>query len=524
MRQVDAKRPIQSGGTVKGQNGKRRPFFEIISASTLAEQQTTYPRENNPSILSDAKVRIAPGESYSLNEVAELSGIPRKRWVKWVIPTERKGPKIKCFKRKGRWFVKGSEILRIMEKLANLPASTKSLQELASVLGRSVGGIKSNNMIWVNEERYFLYIRNSDGKRIRIPLYRDLNNRSLLLSERDYTRIRMDVSIKERAVEWEDAKDYMAEQGIDLVSAQLKETSLAAKLEFTEGKELYLPYFSPDGTVIKTPVFLLVRDCGNGRAYYMHREDLELLVAKIKHDQLTYITYQDALDKIGSDYKIHALTVKGREFSLDGKKYFIKLYRPRKVVLLYMRRGDLEVYLRWKKLFDKRQKDYLPVKKVVCDAFRAEDRRKKYAYFLSHLEERDEEIIFSIRGVYGLGVRIRELDGVYYVRRKQNEAIRFYLNAMHHGVHVRGKALKNLMAEVAAHRGKPDLILLFKLWTARELAIQYGHARTRAAIVTRRHLNQLTKNKKIKRMLEEFPIERFQEMISEEGSDLRCFY
>ncbi|MBU0592045.1 hypothetical protein KKF81_02385 [Candidatus Micrarchaeota archaeon] len=451
----------------RGTNEKKQI---VIPLTDKSDPRHVLPRESNPELLEIARTKIEQDAQYTLKQAAEISNIPVGRWKKWVRPSEGRTPRIDGCVVSKKTYITGRDILGVIEELAKLPKETIPLQEVAKLVGRTPEGFRVGSISWFENERFIEY-KKSDGKTIFIPVYRGLDRLSLFMSRRDYEMIKRDVEAKKECFEWNVAQDYMASKGVNLVSAGLK-SDLDAKIERHDDGSAYLKYVSPDGRIAEVPVVSLTSKRGIASSYQIARKELDKLIGVVLEDQKEFIPYQDMLDELGLRRTQTAiLTTNGREFSVDGDKRWIKLYCPIEYWINFMRRSDMELFSKWRSFHGLEGREYTLVRKAVCGVFTAKVRKEKYAQFETGLKHTDDGFEYAMGE--NLGLRIREVDSCYYVRKGYGQIIRFHLNLMHEDPRVLTRTLN--MLKVSLRKNKNDMITVFMLWVARGVYISFDY-------------------------------------------------
>ncbi len=434
-----------------------------------------FPRESNPSILTCAKSKLNPDTFYTLTEAAELTGVSRNKLESWS--RKRKNPRapvLDVTMIDGLFMVSGRELLRVIDVSASAPENTHPLEDVARIIGRTYDGLKSSSLVWYEDERYYHYIRNSDGREVLIPVYGGLGGKSLVISDRDFSRVvgnfsnnRLDCTVAEL---------YLASKGVDLEFASLE--NLYSRIKKQSDGSYFLSYVSPDCKVMSIPSLLLGRNEG-GHAHTFHLHDLDHLIQVILEDQKRFIRYRRLTTNLGYSRKSHSmLSTKPRKFSLDGETRVIRLYNPGRCHILYILRSDAEFYAKWKEFQDRKNTEYVPVERAVCCSMTVAGRKAKLERFKQCLERRGSEILFPVTDFYGLAVRVRSTrvigsnDEVLYVKNGHEHVLKFHMNITHPDKKVRTTAIRTLLREVHAC-AEPDLFLMYKLWTARSIYVTH---------------------------------------------------
>lgn len=472
------------------------------------------PRETNPAVI-DRAARIVPDRSYTLSEAAELSGIPRDRWRNWVCPSDGNEPRMASSKPNGKHILRGQDIAKELVQLAAIPENTRPLKDVASVLGKGYKAVRRGKLALIDGQPYLEYKR-TDGHTLLIPVYPDLSGQRLLVSASSYELIREDHEEKQGFLEWDQAQDRMAEQGVHIINARLKER-ISKKL-VTHGHEKFLAYTSPDRTVTEVPVMQMTRKCGRGVSYQIRTADLDRLIDVILRDQKTFVQLQDMLYEMGLELtQVHnVLNTRGRWFSIDGQQSFIRLYQPVKCSLSFIRQTDMELFIKWMTFHNGEKHDYERLMSK-CNAFSRKSRHERFGSIISGLESVDGELIHTLGGQ--LGIRIREFDGVYYVRKGNSAPLIFYLNITNEVPYVQIRALNALVEEMKERDA--GLSTAIKLWIVREQYMSFNHE----SIVERpevfKRFDDLFSRKRATDLLERYPIDELSEWAA--GSDFRYY-
>ena len=288
------------------------------------------------------------------------------------------------------------------------------------------------------------------------------------MDSRDAKSVAGDLDLGSTLLSWEDVQRYLESNGINLEEAQLK-AILAQRIK-TVKKERFFDYTSPDGLKTRIPVMLVTRACTPGHCYRIRQFDAVRLLNAAKRDKETFVKYLDAMREIGLAGPSECLSTKPRTFHLDGRDRGIRLYM--KNLERYMKRDDAEFFGRWKELADHRESDYDGIRSWVCVSSEKEGRIQAYSRFLERLSIEATGVVLSVCTTFGLNIKIRELEGVYYVHRgEQSRTLRFFLNINNPCGRVRTKAVGSLAREIDALTsiGSADPHLVFRLWAARSV-------------------------------------------------------
>ena len=400
--------------------------------------------------------------------------------------------------------------------LPAIDGGRRSFKEIANLLDRTVSGLRRTRIVSLDGSGYFCYV-NSYGDKIHLPVTTSKRTGSYEISERDYQYMKSDHEHRCTALSWEDVQDRMAKQNIDLLSAQLK-CPLQHKL--TEVDNLtYFTYISPGGSKTQVRVYKLGQLRGAGTVWCFYPEDVDTLISLIKKDQQTYVTSAEAMDRM--DFKGKG-NLDGRTFSLDGKRWELRIYRTRASAVTYMRRDQVKAYSEWLRLYKERSTEYIAIKDKICSAKSEANREIEYKRFLSNLETVNGELIVRLSSAYGLALRIREIDGVYYVKKEHAGVLRFFLSITHPLSRVKTNAITRLLSE-ARDCTAANPFLMTKLWTARDIFVNSSHVVSARAVRFIKNLESLLNDESVLSLFKRYDLTRLERRITVGRLDLRYY-
>jgi hypothetical protein len=199
---------------------------------------------------------------------------------------------------------------------------------------------------------------------------------------------------------------------------------------------------------------------------------------------------------------------------------FIASHRPKKGGTAYVRRDDADFFRELLSLYRVRITEYKSVKTGLYEAYRS-DEKKLFSDFISSLERRENELLFFVSDYYGLAIRVREIDGAYYVKNSHMDVLNFFININHRDYGLRTRVIGELLSEVKACV-EPDMFLLFKLLTARSFFVTHPLTRKLLARTMIQRLDSLFSNEKVQDIFETYPLDDIRRLVAESDSDLRC--
>lgn len=479
-------------------------------------------RESDTSRLASINGTIKPNEQYTKRQAVELTSIPLTVWHALLHPTSCAGlVRVPSVLRGRRSYIQGSDVLSFLATIEHIPSHTRTLSELCDLLDGPTFESMKQSFVWHEGSRYLPYRKLSDGQKVLIPLYRWVDGQTLLLDERDFQFIKEDKVLKQSRMSWEEAKNYMASQGVNLLDAQLKE-ELPAKRR--KAGRASLEYLSPGGGITAISIFYLPSSNGKGRNCYLDRHDVESLTQKILADQKRFVPFVEALEILSLDPSATlGLTTKPRRFSIDGEVHNIRVYMKNRI--RYMQRSDVKAYGQWRELYDQRDRDYVSVRKRACKAFKPEDWDRNYANFVDHLDNRGLDIVYPLIGIYELGVRVRELDGVFYVHTGVDDVVRFFINITHQDSRVRARTIKEFGKEVDAveNPARVNVHLAVKLWVARGIFMRDWSKEPKLARSAEIHFYNLFGGSKVADIFKTFTLDSLAERFENHNLDFRCY-